>query len=122
MAVYWREQLRPGVALRALVQEATASLIAMDAEKLEDLALCCADLNRELRQSGQGSDAALAERETRRDIDLLRRVLYETRANLLVISRLHAIHIRGAGIDNAGRPPEYGGWNRGGREGEYGDN
>jgi hypothetical protein len=107
MTVGWREQLRPGVALREIVAQATASLIAMDTERLEELARCCADLNRgsgdvHIAEFHSGDAAnADANSESRHDLEqmamdlrLLDRVLFETRANLTVLSRLHAIRLR----------------------------
>jgi hypothetical protein len=110
MTVGWREQLRPGVALREIVAQATASLISMDTERLEDLARCCADLNRgsiELRGLEMHGveihgidgvtgdlDARYALEQAALDLKLLDRVLYETRANLTVLSRLHSIRLR----------------------------
>jgi hypothetical protein len=97
MIVEWQEQLRPGVALREIVQQATTALISMDAKRLEELAKCCADLNREIESSGEIAEAALALRDAENDVKLLGCVLYETRANLTVLSRLHAIRLREAG-------------------------
>lgn len=97
MIVDWQEQLKPGIALRQIVQQATVALVSMDAERLEELARCCADLNREVELSGDAADAALALREVENDVNLLGRVLYETRANLTVLSRLHALRLREAG-------------------------
>lgn len=94
MAICWQEEVRPGAALHSLVQEATTALIAMDAERLEELARCCADLNRELHASGTVADTANAIALSRKNVDLLGRILVETRANLVVLSRLHAIHLR----------------------------
>lgn len=97
MTVGWQEQLRPGIALREIVQQATAALVSMDAERLEELAKCCADLNREIELSGQTAEAALALQEAGNDVKLLDCILYETRANLTVLSRLHALRLREAG-------------------------
>jgi hypothetical protein len=130
MTVQWREQMRPGVALRDIVSQATISLIAMDAERLEELARCCMELNRgcgnlpecEVAGFADGDDshagsgmvgiatpdanrawpnASPAPREPgclweqmAADLALLDRVLFETRANLIVLSRLHAIRLR----------------------------
>jgi hypothetical protein len=110
MTVGWREQLRPGVALREIVAQATASLIAMDTERLEELARCCADLNRGSVDvhiaEFHGGDAANADanhadseswtalEQMAMDLRLLDRVLYETRANLTVLTRLHAVRMR----------------------------
>jgi hypothetical protein len=94
MIVAWQEQLRPGIALRQIVQQATTALIAMDAERLEELARCCADLNREIVQNNEIAEAAIELQKSENDVRLLGRVLYETRANLTVLSRLHAIRLR----------------------------
>jgi hypothetical protein len=92
----WREQLRPGVALRGIVQQATAALIAMDAKRLEELAICCADLNRELEGTGGIVEAATDLRASAGDMELLDRILFETRANLSVFSRLHVMRLNQA--------------------------
>lgn len=107
MIVEWQEQLRPGLALRQIVQQATAALISMDTERLEELARCCADLNREIERNGETAEAALALRDAEGDMKLLGRVLYETRANLTVLSRLHAIRLQesmGSRSPRAGAP------------------
>jgi hypothetical protein len=93
MTSRWQEQVQPGAALRTLVQEATAALIAMDAQRLEELARCCADLNRELQGTGAMAEAAAEIQCAAEDVNLLGRVLFETRANLVVLSRLHAIRL-----------------------------
>ena len=94
MTVAWQEELRPGVALREIVEQATAALVAMDAERLEELARCCAYLNREIDQRGRSAEAVIALRGAENGVKLLGRVLYETRANLTVLTRLHAIRLR----------------------------
>jgi hypothetical protein len=96
MTIEWQEQLRPGVALKGIVQQATAALIAMDADRLEELALCCADLNRGLEGSGLDEESARALRSAASDLELLKCILHETRANLAVLSRLHTMRIREA--------------------------
>jgi erythromycin esterase-like protein len=121
MMSHWRVQLRPGVALREIVQQATASLLAMDAERLEELARCCADLNRDLQQNGQIAEVAAELQRARSEMELLRRILYETRANFMVISRLQAIRVRNAG-QMTGNGARVGGWSGSGREADYGDN
>ena len=123
MIVDWQEQLKPGVALRQIVQQATAALVSMDAERLEELARCCADLNREVELSGDAADAALALREVENDVNLLGRVLYETRANLTVLSRLHALRLREAGAVRAPFEAEASrGLSSVERKSDYGDN
>ena len=96
MTMAWQEQMRPGVALRDIVQQATAALVAMDAERLEELARCCADLNREIEARSEMAETVVALRDVRKDLKLLNRVLYETRANLTVLSRLHTIRMQEA--------------------------
>jgi hypothetical protein len=66
----------------------------MDRPRLDELARCCADLNRELHQSGEMAQAAAEIQCAAEDLKLLGRVLVETRANLLVLSRLHALRLR----------------------------
>ena len=130
MIVGRQEQLRPGAALREIVQQATAALVAMDAERLEELAKCCADLNREIESAGETAKVALTLREAENDVKLLGCVLYETRANLTVLSRLHALRLRDAAtlqINYADGRMRYGvpalkGLNRVERTAEYGDN
>ena len=94
MNVGWQEQWKPGISLREIVQQATAALISMDAERLEELARCCADLNREIESTGAAAAAGLALREAENEVKLLGCILYETRANLTVLSRLYALRLR----------------------------
>src|SRR5438309_546406 len=94
MTIDWQDHVRPGGALREIVQQATVALVAMDAERLEEMALCCRDLNRGLEEGGELSQVAGNLPGCSLDLQLLHRVLYETRANLTVLSRLHAIRIR----------------------------
>lgn len=94
MTIHWEQELRPGAALHTLVQEATAALIAMDAERLEELALCCADLNRAIEAGNAFAEVAEAAGEIAAETELLGRILIETRANLAVLSRLRVIHLR----------------------------
>jgi hypothetical protein len=96
MTVGWREQLRPGMALREIVTQATASLIAMDSERLEELALCCADLNRDSIAVRADFASQQSREQMTADLKLLDQILYETRANLTVLSHLHALRIREA--------------------------
>lgn len=130
MTMGWREQLRPGAALREVVQQATVALVCMDAVRLEELARCCADLNREIERTGEIAEVAVALRDAASDVKLLGRVLYETRANLTVLSRLHLIRLREAGAlrnRHAGKWVDHttkvlGEFGQSGRGTEYGDN
>ena len=129
MTIGWREELRPGVALKGIVQQATAALIAIDAQRLEELALCCADLNREWEQSSACAEAAGELRSAGGDLHLLGSVLGETRANLTVLLRLHTIRIRESlfleSRRNSSRVDEeadaFGLWIRPERTPDYGD-
>jgi len=96
MTIGWQEQLRPGMALTTIVQQAIAALIAMDAERLEELALCCADLNRGWEENGLSQEAGVHLQSAGSDLELLKRILHETRANLTVLTQLHTIRLREA--------------------------
>jgi hypothetical protein len=116
MTIGWQEQLRPGVALRGILQEATAALISMDAARLDELARCCADLNRELHSGREIAETAVELQGAAGDLKLLNCVLFETRANLTVLSRLLALRQAG-GIttemkaeQSSYRPDAAGGW------------
>jgi hypothetical protein len=126
MTIEWREQLRPGVALQEIVKEATVALISMDAERLEELARCCADLNRELQESGEMVEAATELQSGAEDVRLLGRVLFETRANLVVLTRLHVLRLHDRAAPEAGQANYIGrvkvSWQLSERTGEYGDN
>ena len=134
MTMDWQEQLRPGVGLSTIVRQATAALIAMDAERLEELALCCRDLNLGLEANLEGTEAlggvAADLRNCTDDLRLLHRVLYETRANLTVLSRLHAIRVdetavalsEPAQLSVAAGREVWGVWDWWERKVDYGDN
>jgi hypothetical protein len=127
MTIGWQEQLKAGGALKGIVQQATAALVAMDAERLHELARCCADLNREPEFT---HEVALAPNDAKVELELFKRVLYEARANLTVLSRLHAIRLRethllqdrhGASRSD-GEADSFGFWCDRERVPEYGDN
>jgi hypothetical protein len=81
--------------LVALVTEASRSLAHLDAERLEDLALCCQTLNRDLAQADRPRRAALVveAKEASRDMAVFARVLQATRANLNVMNRLRDLRV-----------------------------
>jgi hypothetical protein len=108
MTIGWQEQLQPGRALREIVQQATAALIQMDAQRLEELARCCADLNRELHASAFPAKVAADLDISAHEIKLLGRVLFETRANLTVFTRLHTLRLREAETGQFERKLAYG--------------
>jgi hypothetical protein len=84
-AEHWRHPL-----LKELVAEACVSLSLLDADRLEELALSCKALNREV--AGLEGDARLMlanqAREAEKDMAVLARVLEATRTNLDVLYRL----------------------------------
>jgi hypothetical protein len=88
--------------LKALVAEATRALALLDADRLEELALSCQVLNRELEAAlpAVPYDLVRQSREAQADMALFARVLEATRANLAVMNRLRALR--------RGRPLEYG--------------
>lgn len=125
----WREELRPGVGLRQIVQQATAALSCMDSERLEELVRCCVDLQCELHHRGDlaaSSYSAEIRRELESanwELEVLGRVLCETRANLAVFTRLREIRLRNAVIGSAEMGSKgMAAWKQLGGSGEYGDN
>jgi hypothetical protein len=79
--------------LRDLVVEASRSLARLDAGRLEELALSCQALNRDLAAASHDTRAALAaeSKEAEGDMAVFARVLEATRANLHVMSRLREL-------------------------------
>ncbi len=91
-------------ALKDILSEAAHALARLDAARLEELALSCQALNRELardsncdaypeppiNQAGRARLAAEA-RAARREMAVFARVLEATRANVQVIERLRAL-------------------------------
>ena len=81
-------------ALKELVVEASRALACLDADRLEELALSCQALNRDLPQLGAQEGAELAGQagEAAEDMAVFARVLEVTRANLTVMNRLRDLH------------------------------
>ena len=79
--------------LKELVVEASRSLAQLDAGRLEELALCCQALNRDLAEADLETRAALVaeSEEAVGDMAVFARVLDATRANLHVMSRLREL-------------------------------
>ncbi len=79
--------------LKDLVLEASRSLALLDADRLEELALSCQALNRELATVSREERAVLARqaREAAGDMATFARVLEATRANLSVMNRLREL-------------------------------
>jgi aminopeptidase N len=94
--------------LIALVTEASRSLARLDAERLEELALSCQALNRDLTQADVDTRAALAveAKAATSDMAVLARVLEATRANLNVMNRLR--ELRADRLEYGGGLMEYG--------------
>lgn len=104
----------PMQAWQGLLQEATDALVRMDADRLEELARCCDDLNRQMQvaapstRSGRGAvsspdSASFSMRgfeqqlsAQRASMAVMARLLAETRANLRVLTRLHMLRLKAA--------------------------
>jgi aminopeptidase N len=110
------DQSRVHPALKELVAEASRSLARLDAGRLEELALSCQQLNRNLAaaDSEGRSRLALQSREAAGEMAVFARVLEASRANLNVMNRLRELH-RGR-LEYGGADP---GWVR--TESGYGD-
>jgi hypothetical protein len=116
--------------LKELVVEASRALARLDADRLEELALSCQALNRDLTDRdlvhGDAADrAALAIEcnEAKGDMAVFARVLEATRANLDVMNRLR--ELRAGRLEYRVGHMEYGepqarGWLR--TESGHGDN
>jgi len=109
--------------LKELVAEASRALARLDADRLEELALSCQALNRDLTDRdllhGDAADrAALALEcnEAEGDMAVFSRVLEATRANLNVMNRLR--ELRAGRLEY--REPSASGWLR--TESGHGDN
>ncbi len=81
--------------LKELVREASRALACLDADRLEELALSCEALNRDLAPASARARQALAAqaRDASRDMAVFGRVLEATRANLQVMSRLRDLRL-----------------------------
>lgn len=79
--------------LKELVVEASRALARLDADRLEELALSCRALNRELTQADATvrAECALEAREAVGEMAVFARVLEATRANLGVMNRLREL-------------------------------
>jgi len=79
--------------LKQLVGDASRALARLDADHLEELALSCQALNRDLRLVNPDNRKLLARqaREAEGDMTTFARVLEATRANLSVLNRLRQL-------------------------------
>ncbi len=82
--------------MKELVVEATRALALLDAPRLEELAVSCETLNRNLDSMGADEKRELARqaREAQADMSVLKRVLEATRANQNVMRRLREMRER----------------------------
>jgi hypothetical protein len=80
--------------LKALVVEASLALARLDADRLEELALSCRALNRDLSawNAEERTEMVRQTRESAPEMAVFERVLEATRANLDVMSRLRQLH------------------------------
>jgi hypothetical protein len=90
----WTGEIRVRPELKWIVGEASRALACLDAERLEELALSCQALNRNLAPAAASERAKImAEvREAAREMAVFGRVLDATRANLAVMNRLKELH------------------------------
>jgi len=104
----------PGQQVTSILAAATEALQAMDADRLEELARCCQDLNRRVEAGTRAMlGCELAAKPV--EMEMLRRVLMETRANLVVLTR-----VRWSGLGGR-RSGGESGWVAGRKEAGYGD-
>lgn len=131
------EAKRQDACWQELLQEATEALIQMDADRLEELARCCADLNRQPKRSRSAkatSPQSTPHRSTasqftpssfpagvsaeRQSLATLARLLEETRANLRVLTHLHLLRLKA----EAGTLEQWESWQHRSAGACYGDN
>ncbi len=117
-------------ALRELVVEASRALSRLDADRLEELALTCQVLNRDMHSSvaligaANQRDLAGEARDAVADLAVFGRVLDATRANLHVMCRLRDLRQgrREYGSEQAPRALAPINWIGPGTENKHGDN
>jgi aminopeptidase N len=90
--------------LKKLVVEASQALARLDAARLEELALSCQALNRDVKPTGAEGYTALAleARDAGGEMAVFARVLEATRSNLEVMNRLK--ELRTGRLDYRERP------------------
>jgi hypothetical protein len=104
--------------LKELVVEASLALARLDAGRLEELALSCQALNRDLPVAGSEDRARLARQaqDAASEMAVFARVLEVTRSNLSVMNRLRELRAGRLEYSEA----QARGWARG--EDNHGDN
>jgi hypothetical protein len=85
--------------LRELLAEASRALSRLDADRLEELALCCQALNRDLPPALERAQLARQARAAEQEMAVFARVLDATRGNLEVLHRLR--ELRGGRLEYA---------------------
>jgi hypothetical protein len=114
MALQTIEERSEHPKLKKLVVEASQALARLDADRLEELALSCQVLNRDLQGGARAlvdedarKDWARESREAAGDMAVFARVLEATRANLNVMNRLRKL--RASELEYRAGRLEYGG-------------
>lgn len=81
--------------LKEVVAEASRALALLDADRLEELAISCQALNRELTPmpAALRADLVRQSREAAQPMEVFARVMEATRANLRVMHRLQEIRM-----------------------------
>ena len=90
--------------LKSLVREASEALALLDANRLEELALCCQALNRELKPGARDGRRRLETeaREALGEMAVFARVLEATRSNVMVMERLRELRLGRLGYETRG--------------------
>jgi hypothetical protein len=115
MALQEPVENRERMKLKETVAEASRALARLDAGRLEELALSCQALNRDLAEADKKTHQRLAVefREAESEMAVFARVLDATRANLQVMNRLRELRegrleYRGASLESGGpQAPEW---------------
>jgi hypothetical protein len=79
--------------LKEIIVAASRALACLDAERLEELAMSCQALNREVSQGDveRRRELACESKESAHEMEIFARVLEATRANLKVMNRLREL-------------------------------
>jgi hypothetical protein len=106
MALQEPVENRERMKLKETVAEASRALARLDAGRLEELALSCQALNRDLAEA-DNKRLAVEFREAASEMAVFARVLEATRANLQVMNRLRELRegrleYRGASLECGG--------------------
>ena len=106
MALQEPVENRERMKLKETVAEASRALARLDAGRLEELALSCQALNRDLAEA-DNKRLAVEFREAESEMAVFARVLEATRANLQVMNRLRELRegrleYRGASLECGG--------------------